>query len=82
MGSRRLLVSSRVGLSRVESRRQMVAHLRELLSETKRKNGRTLAEAAGDSGPQGSYLGRPHSAGRPRVIMAKLTATTFLERSR
>jgi SRSO17 transposase len=39
--------------SRVESRRQMVVYLRGLLSETERKNGWTLAEAAGDGGPQG-----------------------------
>jgi SRSO17 transposase len=31
----------------------MVVYLRGLLSETERKNGWTLAEAAGDSGPQG-----------------------------
>ncbi len=39
--------------SRVESRRQMGVYLRGLLSETKRKNGWTLAEVAGDGGPQG-----------------------------
>jgi SRSO17 transposase len=39
--------------TRVESRRQMAVYLRGLLSETERKNGWTLAEAAGDSGPQG-----------------------------
>jgi|SRR5215203_2030423 len=38
---------------RVEPRRQMRAHLRGLLSEVERKNGWTLAEAAGDEGPQG-----------------------------
>ena len=38
---------------RVESRRQMAAYLRGLLSETERKNGWTLVEAAGDGGPQG-----------------------------
>jgi SRSO17 transposase len=38
---------------RVEPRRQMVACLRGLLSEAERKNGWTLAEAAGQSGPQG-----------------------------
>jgi SRSO17 transposase len=38
---------------RVESRRQMAVYLRGLLSETERKNGWTLAEAAGDDGPQG-----------------------------
>lgn len=38
---------------RVEPRRRMVAYLRGLLSETERKNGWTLAEAAGDTGPQG-----------------------------
>src|SRR5438132_12117921 len=38
---------------RVEPRRQMVAYLRGLLGEAERKNGWTLAEAAGDSGPQG-----------------------------
>jgi SRSO17 transposase len=39
--------------TRVESRRQMGVYLRGLLSETERKNGWTLAEAAGDGGPQG-----------------------------
>jgi SRSO17 transposase len=39
--------------TRVESRRQMAVYLRGLLSETERKNGWTLPEAAGDSGPQG-----------------------------
>jgi SRSO17 transposase len=39
--------------TRVESRRQMAVYLRGLLSETERKNGWTLAEAAGDGGPQG-----------------------------
>ena len=38
---------------RVESRRQMVAYLRGLLGEAERKNGWTLAEAAGEAGPQG-----------------------------
>lgn len=38
---------------RVESRRRMVSYLRGLLSEAERKNGWTLAEAAGDAGPQG-----------------------------
>lgn len=38
---------------RVESRRRMVCYLRGLLSEAERKNGWTLAEAAGDAGPQG-----------------------------
>ena len=37
---------------RVESRRQMRVYLRGLLSEVERKNGWTLAEAAGDAGPQ------------------------------
>jgi SRSO17 transposase len=31
----------------------MVSYLRGLLGETERKNGWTLAEAAGDAGPQG-----------------------------
>jgi hypothetical protein len=39
--------------TRVEPRRQMVAYLRGLLSETERQNGWTLAEAAGEGGPQG-----------------------------
>lgn len=39
--------------SRVESRRRMVAYVRGLLAEVERKNGWTLAEAAGDTGPQG-----------------------------
>jgi SRSO17 transposase len=39
--------------TRVEPRRQMVAYLRGLLGETERKNGWTLAEAAGEGGPQG-----------------------------
>jgi SRSO17 transposase len=39
--------------SRVEPRRQMVAYLRGLLAEVERKNGWTLAETAGDTGPQG-----------------------------
>ncbi|WP_435876305.1 IS701 family transposase [Saccharopolyspora shandongensis] len=38
---------------RVESRRRMVSYLRGLLSETERKNGWTLAESAGDAGPEG-----------------------------
>jgi SRSO17 transposase len=38
---------------RVEPRRQMVAYLRGLLGEAERKNGWTLAEAAGEAGPQG-----------------------------
>ncbi|MEY9877947.1 SRSO17 transposase [Streptacidiphilus sp. MAP12-33] len=38
---------------RVEPRRRMVSYLRGLLSESERKNGWTLAEAVGDSGPQG-----------------------------
>lgn len=37
---------------RVESRRQAVSYLRGLLSETERKNGWTLGEAAGDAGPE------------------------------
>lgn len=37
---------------RVESRRQMRAYVRGLLSEAERKNGWTLAEAAGDAGPE------------------------------
>ena len=39
--------------ARVEPRRQMVAYLRGLLGEAERKNGWTLAEAAGEGGPQG-----------------------------
>jgi SRSO17 transposase len=39
--------------SRVEPRRQMVAYLRGLLAEVERKNGWTLAETAGETGPQG-----------------------------
>jgi len=39
--------------TRVEPRRQMVAYLRGLLGEAERKNGWTLAEAAGETGPQG-----------------------------
>src|SRR5690606_3403423 len=39
--------------SRVESRRRMVAYVRGLLAEVERKNGWTLAEAAGDAGPEG-----------------------------
>ena len=38
---------------RVEPRRQMVAYLRGLLGEVERKNGWPLAEAAGETGPQG-----------------------------
>lgn len=38
---------------RVQSRRRMVSYLRGLLGEAERKNGWTLAESAGDSGPQG-----------------------------
>ena len=37
---------------RVESRRQMRCYVRGLLSEAERKNGWTLAEAAGDAGPE------------------------------
>src|SRR5690349_1123898 len=37
---------------RVESRRQMRSYLRGLLSEAERKNGWTLAETAGDAGPE------------------------------
>ncbi len=37
---------------RVESRRQMRFYVRGLLSEAERKNGWTLAEAAGDAGPE------------------------------
>lgn len=39
--------------ARVESRRQMVAYLRGLLGEVERKNGWTLAETAGEAGPEG-----------------------------
>lgn len=39
--------------SRVEPRRQMVSYLRGLLAEAERKNGWTLAEMAGEIGPQG-----------------------------
>ncbi|WP_432856719.1 IS701 family transposase [Amycolatopsis sp. CA-161197] len=39
--------------SRVEPRRQMVFYLRGLLAEVERKNGWTLAEMAGATGPQG-----------------------------
>ncbi|MHA4854797.1 IS701 family transposase [Rhodococcus sp. MSC1_016] len=39
--------------SRVESRRRMGAYMRGLLGEVERKNGWTLAEAAGDAGPEG-----------------------------
>jgi SRSO17 transposase len=38
---------------RVEARRRMVSYVRGLLSETERKNGWTLAEVAGDAGPEG-----------------------------
>jgi SRSO17 transposase len=38
---------------RVESRRRMRWYVRGLLSEVERKNGWTLAEAAGDAGPEG-----------------------------
>ncbi|MCO1580437.1 IS701 family transposase [Crossiella sp. SN42] len=38
---------------RVESRRRMRWYVKGLLSEVERKNGWTLAEAAGDSGPEG-----------------------------
>jgi SRSO17 transposase len=37
---------------RVESRRQMRAYVRGLLSEAERKNGWTLAETAGEAGPE------------------------------
>ena len=37
---------------RVESRRQAASYLRGLLSETERKNGWTLGEAAGNAGPE------------------------------
>ncbi|GAA4264333.1 hypothetical protein GCM10022255_117000 [Dactylosporangium darangshiense] len=37
---------------RVESRRQMRVYVRGLLGEVERKNGWTLAEAAGDVGPE------------------------------
>jgi SRSO17 transposase len=37
---------------RVESRRQMRAYVRGLLSEAERKNGWTLAEVAGEAGPE------------------------------
>lgn len=39
--------------SQVEARRRMVAYVRGLLAEVDRKNGWTLAEAAGDTGPEG-----------------------------
>ncbi|WP_344869565.1 IS701 family transposase [Amycolatopsis ultiminotia] len=39
--------------SRVEPRRQMVSYLRGLLAEVERKNGWTLAEMVGETGPQG-----------------------------
>ncbi|WP_081789961.1 IS701 family transposase [Kutzneria albida] len=38
---------------RVESRRRMRWYVRGLLGEVERKNGWTLAEAAGDAGPEG-----------------------------
>nr|BFE36134.1 hypothetical protein GCM10010200_083850 [Actinomadura rugatobispora] len=38
---------------RVEARRRMASCVRGLLSETERKNGWTLAEAAGEPGPVG-----------------------------
>ncbi|WP_207944384.1 IS701 family transposase [Actinomadura rubrisoli] len=38
---------------RVEARRRMVSYVRGLLSETERKNGWTLAETAGEAGPEG-----------------------------
>jgi hypothetical protein len=38
---------------RVEPRWRMVSYLRGLLGEAERENGWTLAEGAGDSGPQG-----------------------------
>ncbi|MGW1997962.1 IS701 family transposase, partial [Embleya sp. NPDC001921] len=38
---------------RVEPRRRMVSYLRGLLGESERENGWTLAEAAGEAGPQG-----------------------------
>ncbi|GAA3969757.1 IS701 family transposase [Actinomadura viridis] len=38
---------------RVEARRRMASYVRGLLSETERKNGWTLAEAAGEPGPEG-----------------------------
>ncbi|WP_435876000.1 IS701 family transposase [Saccharopolyspora shandongensis] len=38
---------------RVESRRRMRCYVRGLLGEVERKNGWTLAEAAGDAGPEG-----------------------------
>src|ERR1044072_2359988 len=37
---------------RIESRRQMRSYVRGLLSEAERKNGWTLAEAAGEVGPE------------------------------
>ncbi|UJW36796.1 IS701 family transposase [Saccharothrix sp. AJ9571] len=39
--------------SRVEPRRQMASYLRGLLAEVERKNGWSLAETVGESGPQG-----------------------------
>ncbi|MCP2252443.1 DDE superfamily endonuclease, partial [Prauserella aidingensis] len=39
--------------SRVEPRQQMVSYLRGLLAEVERKNGWTLAEMVGETGPQG-----------------------------
>jgi SRSO17 transposase len=38
---------------RVESRRRMACYVRGLLGELERKNGWSLAEAAGDTGPEG-----------------------------
>ena len=38
---------------RVESRRRMAGYVRGLLGELERKNGWSLAEAAGDTGPEG-----------------------------
>lgn len=52
---------------RVESRRQAVGYLRGLLGESERKNGWTLAEAAGDTGPermQRLLMSRRRSASR------------------
>lgn len=41
---------------RVESRRRMAGYVRGLLGELERKNGWSLAEAAGDTGPEGMQL--------------------------
>jgi SRSO17 transposase len=38
---------------RVESRRRMAGYVRGLLGELERKNGWSLAETAGDTGPEG-----------------------------